>query len=696
MSIILDKTKTFFRNIIERAHHTLKPDEVTLIQNTHLFDSLDQVSFQALLRSFIVEYRLADDLIVREGTKGDALYIIAKGSVRVFTHDLEGKKIALARLNKGDYFGEQALLGHANMSRNASIEAIDDTQFILIKKNHLQAALQGNAPLKQKLVEKGNVQLLNNITQLVDVYRDIKSKLVAKSDNVLFFEKDQKIYSKGEESECVYIILEGSVNIKVPAVDGSEKSLILLRGHLFGELGILENLNRIGDAIALEHTKVICIPANDFREHYSRSPALKKLLSQLGTSYTLPGKGIVTQFYGTSDENNVITTTYKLARGRFILATTSDHTFVMTEKSVTKDQVHAFKNENIDIEIGVKHNFVVYVKCIGEWRDLKYVTAAIIDRKPVTPGLINEFEQTGRFKLRDPKDVAIVCVCMSVERDTIQDLISDGIKSFAKISEITGCGTVCGSCRPRILSMLGQNVWLAAKMNRVIAHNDKISSYIIEPSSDTFNAFIPGEHIVVQININGLWVERAYTLSDFNEDNKYRITVKKEEGGVFSNWVHEQASMEINVFASQPQGNFKLTIDSGNPLICFAGGIGITPFIAFAKSLCRSQPKREMHLIYIAPTQDDFIFLDELEKVKQTMSTFKLTLWERKKSGYLTDEHINKFVNSSPRADVYICGPEGFESSIVKSLRSINFREDKIFIEQFTYANPINKTQTVD
>ena len=52
---------------------------------------------------------LADDTIIGEGDKGDALYLIKKGSVSV-TKKSQGVDTFLQELKEGDFFGELALL----------------------------------------------------------------------------------------------------------------------------------------------------------------------------------------------------------------------------------------------------------------------------------------------------------------------------------------------------------------------------------------------------------------------------------------------------------------------------------------------------------------------------------------------------------------------------------------------------------
>jgi CRP/FNR family transcriptional regulator, cyclic AMP receptor protein len=63
--------------------------------------------------------------IFMENDKGDALYVVDSGSVRIWVLDNDANPVTLAELKTGDFFGELAVLDRGPRSSNAT--AIDDT-----------------------------------------------------------------------------------------------------------------------------------------------------------------------------------------------------------------------------------------------------------------------------------------------------------------------------------------------------------------------------------------------------------------------------------------------------------------------------------------------------------------------------------------------------------------------------------------
>lgn len=68
--------------------------------------------------------------LFREGQRGDSMYLVLDGEMRVYTKQKSGDVIFLRMMESGDAFGEVALLNKA--ARTASVEAVRDTVLIQI------------------------------------------------------------------------------------------------------------------------------------------------------------------------------------------------------------------------------------------------------------------------------------------------------------------------------------------------------------------------------------------------------------------------------------------------------------------------------------------------------------------------------------------------------------------------------------
>ena len=185
MQNIMKKILLALINIKERLLHHVTNAEIEAIKDSHLFDKLNNQVFDELLKSEILVRYLADDLILKEGDIAHDLFIILEGSVRVFTIS-NNQKIPLARLNSGDYFGEQALLGELTKTRSASVEAITDTTLIKIDKEFILKTLKVDKELERRLKQIGYKQIMENISATLDFYQAIKSQLLVNEEQDVY------------------------------------------------------------------------------------------------------------------------------------------------------------------------------------------------------------------------------------------------------------------------------------------------------------------------------------------------------------------------------------------------------------------------------------------------------------------------------------------------------------------------------
>ena len=93
----------------------------------HLAEEVDQVNFKA------------GETIFNEHDRGDSLYVVETGSVRIWVFDEDVKEVTLAELKPGDFFGELAVLDRGE--RSSSATAIVDTHLHRLSSDDFQKFL---------------------------------------------------------------------------------------------------------------------------------------------------------------------------------------------------------------------------------------------------------------------------------------------------------------------------------------------------------------------------------------------------------------------------------------------------------------------------------------------------------------------------------------------------------------------------
>jgi CRP/FNR family cyclic AMP-dependent transcriptional regulator len=92
------------------------------------------------------------EVVFHEGEPGVGMYIIEEGSVKVFINASDNRGIELARLEKGEFFGEVALL--EDEPRSATVMAMEPTALIGLFRPDLLDLIDRNPEAGVKIVLK--------------------------------------------------------------------------------------------------------------------------------------------------------------------------------------------------------------------------------------------------------------------------------------------------------------------------------------------------------------------------------------------------------------------------------------------------------------------------------------------------------------------------------------------------------------
>ncbi len=678
-------------------------DKSFLLKQTGLFDKIDESVLNEIVAASEEINFATNEIIIHEGELGDAFFIMESGSVRVFTKDPDGNEIVLARLEAKNYFGEQALLEKIAKPRNATVRAISEVKLLKISQKTLHELLHLDEDLHPILTSIGEKQLLEKFSQQLSELASIKDDLLNLADqHIQEFDDQQTIFNEGDIPDNVYVIIKGQVSIKITTlILHHAENVILSEGNIFGEFGVLQNKPRSGTAKAIGNLKVLSIPADKFRELYSNNTALSNFISALYHIYQIPTRGLVKQYRGKFEDMDAICSIFKLQNDEIVTAwrVIDKNLFSITHQKIT--DVRKLRYEQDDKtwrEVLISDDKLVGVTSFGVWEDLGTVSAMVLNKASINNQREKAFLQSGMFSevavsSSAAADDQVICECMSVTRETINQAIKEGETEVDQISETTGAGSVCGSCRQKIEDMLGRAIWYPATLMQTQEHNLGARSYLLKAINCKFKIPKPGQYVIVQAEINRNWIERAYTITSLPNEDSYEITIKCESLGLFSQWLFHQNNSIPLVRVSPPMGEFLFDTKSASPAVCFAGGIGITPILAFMRVMKEENSKRRLHIEYCVIDNANRVFRDELQKLVDELPNISLHIRMTDTAGLITAKEIENLVSTFEKPEIYICGPEGFEKEVIQGAKLCKIETSRIHTEQFVHAGgPLQMT----
>ena len=131
---------------------TFVPSVMTLeaLRSVPLFASLDDNAARHLRSLLLVHNVKSGAAIFRAGDSGDSLCLIESGRVRISMTDEVDKRIVLAELADGDFFGEIALID--GEPRTADATAIEDARLAVLSREDFLGFVRGNPDVAMEMI----------------------------------------------------------------------------------------------------------------------------------------------------------------------------------------------------------------------------------------------------------------------------------------------------------------------------------------------------------------------------------------------------------------------------------------------------------------------------------------------------------------------------------------------------------------
>jgi CRP/FNR family transcriptional regulator, cyclic AMP receptor protein len=152
-----------------------------LIRRVPLFSMLTPSQAESVADAVIKRRFKRGELIVEQGKKTNALFIILTGRARVLTTDARGREVILANLAPGHYIGEMSLID--NEPHSASVRAEVQTDVLMLGRVEFARCLPENTSMAYAVM-KGLVQRLRHADRkieslaLMDVYGRVARALI--------------------------------------------------------------------------------------------------------------------------------------------------------------------------------------------------------------------------------------------------------------------------------------------------------------------------------------------------------------------------------------------------------------------------------------------------------------------------------------------------------------------------------------
>ncbi|GAA2866423.1 hybrid-cluster NAD(P)-dependent oxidoreductase [Pseudonocardia halophobica] len=239
------------------------------------------------------------------------------------------------------------------------------------------------------------------------------------------------------------------------------------------------------------------------------------------------------------------------------------------------------------------------------------------------------------------------------------------------------------------------NSTLVCRQVQEVTHD--VRTFLFEPSRPALFHFEPGQFVTLHLQIDGRSVSRCYTISTPpTRPHLLGITVKRQPGGLVSNWLHDTMRPGQRISAEGPFGVFTIARRPAGKYLFLSGGSGITPVMSMTRTLYDLGSDADVVFVHSARTPSDIIFRRELETIASTAPTVRVVpVCERDTPGepwgglrgFLGVEMLHLLVPDLAERVVFCCGPAPYMAAVRQMLSETGFDMQNYCEESFSFED---------
>ena len=208
--------------------------------------------------------------------------------------------------------------------------------------------------------------------------------------------------------------------------------------------------------------------------------------------------------------------------------------------------------------------------------------------------------------------------------------------------------------------------------------NDTTVDVFLEPVGKPL-AFKPGQFIFLAFGgVNG-WERHPFSAASAPDQRRLEVSIRA--AGDYTTELNQKLQPGTPAKAAGPFGEFDYHA-GGHQQIWIAGGVGVTPFISWIRSL-DADFDRNVEFYYSVKEESEAIYVDEINAAAAAHPSFRPHIVDTSRDGFLTADRTVTGLADHADAWVYMCGPPPMMTAMAKQYESLGIGRQRVRWEQF-------------
>jgi cAMP-dependent protein kinase regulator len=250
-----------------------------------LFSYLNEDAFISVIGKLRLRRFADEEVIIRQGERGESFFMIAEGSVLV-KRDIEDEDggVTLAHLHRGAIFGEMALI--SDEPRRASVVAKGDVDVHEVRRADLIVAAAQLEGVTRAMKLFTRERFLRNLTATHPFFqglaRDDRHR-VMECFRIMTFHEGEVMIEEAQKGPGLFLLLGGAASVEKRQGKDSERiHLATLRsGDLCGEMSMIADAPTNATVTADGDLEALFLSRDAFKDVVAEHPELMKYLASI-------------------------------------------------------------------------------------------------------------------------------------------------------------------------------------------------------------------------------------------------------------------------------------------------------------------------------------------------------------------------------------------------------------------------------
>lgn len=223
------------------------------------------------------------ETIFAEGDRPDGMYVLVAGTVRVLV-DHDGQEITVARLGRGEWFGETSLLDGS--ARTATVRASEATRLLFLDRLVFDSLLEIHPEVRDAFGDQARIETLHRFLRTHVAFEDLSLQAATAMFprlEAIGVAEGEIVVQEGDPGGAMYFVEDGRLEATVGSDSDVRVAGFLRTGDIFGERSLVTGEPRVATVRALTDARLLKLDQAGFHELAEQFPGFAKRVGEMAS-----------------------------------------------------------------------------------------------------------------------------------------------------------------------------------------------------------------------------------------------------------------------------------------------------------------------------------------------------------------------------------------------------------------------------